>query len=80
MIYYAIYLKGLHNSTGYIDVALENDELMKDFLAFLDMGMKAHRTYTIADPGKAGLKAPTKASKFAVNLSDIMAITVVQPS
>ena len=24
MIYYAIYVKGLHNSTGYIDVALES--------------------------------------------------------
>ena len=80
MIYYAIYLKGLHNTTGYIDVALESDELMKDFLAFLDMGLKAHRTYTIADPGKPAVKAGNKAGKFAVNLSDIMAITVVQPS
>ena len=75
MTYYTIYMKGLHNSTGYIDVALENDELFKDYLAYLDMGMKAHKTYPIADPGKPG----GKAGKFAVNLSDISAITVLHP-
>jgi hypothetical protein len=80
MIYYAIYLKGLHNSTGYLDVALESDELMKDYQNYLDMGIKTHKSYPIADPGKRGAMIEAKSSRFVVNLSEIMAISVVYPA
>lgn len=80
MIYFTIYLKGLHNSTGYLDVALEGDELLKDYQNYLDMGIKSHKSYPIADPGKRGAMIETKASRFVVNLSDIMAITVIHPA
>lgn len=79
MIYYTIYLKGLHNSTGYVDVALESDDLLKDYQNFLDMGIKAHKAYPIADPGNPEARSEPPAGKFVVNLSDIMAITVVPP-
>ena len=76
MVYFTIYLKDLHNSTGYIDIGLEDDQLLKDFLAYLDIGMKSHKTYPIANPaitrGQAGL--------FAINLADIAAITTTRPS
>ena len=70
MIYYTIYLKHLHNGSGYIDVALENEDLLKDYLQFLDIGMKAHRTYSVCNPpsvrGKPGA--------FVINLADVSAI------
>ncbi len=75
MIYYTIYLKQLNNDTGYIDVGLEDDQLFKDFLPSLDIGMKSHRIYSLANPatpeGQAGL--------FAVDLSAIAAITTAPP-
>jgi len=75
MIYYTIYLKHLYNGTGYIDMALENEELLKDYLQFLDLGMKAHRRYQVCNPpsirGKPGA--------FAINLSDIAAIAITLP-
>ena len=80
MIYFTIYLKGLHNSTGYVDVALESDDLLKDYQNFLDMGIKAHKAYPIANPGAPDARAEPPVGKFVVNLSDIMAITVVPPS
>jgi hypothetical protein len=75
MIYYTIYLKDLNNDTGYIDVGLEDDQLFKDFLTFLDIGMKSHRVYQLANPatpeGQAGL--------FAIDLSSVTAITTAPP-
>ncbi len=75
MIYYTIYLKQLNNDTGYIDVGLEDDQLFKDFLTFLDIGMKSHRTYPLSNPatpeGHAGL--------FAIDLAAITAITTAPP-
>ena len=50
MIYYTIYLKQLNSDTGYIDLGLEDDQLFKDFLTFLDIGMKSHRTYPLSNP------------------------------
>ena len=71
MVYYTIYMKGLFNATGFIDVGLEDDTLLKDYLSYLDIGMKSHKTYRIAGnattQGQAGL--------FAVNLAEIAAIT-----
>ena len=80
MIYFTIYLKGLHTSTGYVDVALENDDLLKDYQNYLDMGIKTHKSYPIADPGKRGAMIEAKASRFVVNLTEIMAITVIHPA
>ncbi|MEY2407843.1 MAG: hypothetical protein QOF48_513 [Verrucomicrobiota bacterium] len=75
MIYYTIYLKQLNTDTGYIDVGLEDDQLFKDFLTYLDIGMKSHRTYRLSNPatpeGQAGL--------FAIDLSSIHAITTAPP-
>ena len=76
MIYYTIYVKGLNNQTGYIDVALEDDQLLKDYEIFLDIGLKAHKPYKIANV--AG--SQTKAGQFVIDLSCIAAITLNLPS
>ena len=76
MIYYTIYVKGLHNQTGYIDVALEDDQLMKDFSIFLDIGLKSHRFYKVANvAGTHGGKG-----EFALDLTTVAAITVNFPT
>jgi hypothetical protein len=75
MLYYTIYLKNLHNNSGYIDLALENDQLLKDYIAFLDLGMKASNRYSLA--ASPGMKA--RGGSFVVNLADIAAITVTAP-
>lgn len=75
MVYYTVYLKQLSNDTGYIDVGLIDDQLMKDYLTYLDIGMKSHRTYRLANPanpeGDGGL--------FAIDLTSIAAITLSPP-
>jgi hypothetical protein len=76
MLYYTIYVKGLNNQTGYIDVALEDDTLLKDYLIFLDIGLKAHKPYQIAD--LAGARG--KSSQFIIDLSVIAAITLNPPT
>lgn len=71
MIYYTIYVKGLHNQTGYIDIALEDEQLMKDFSTFLDIGIKPHKSYKVANvPGARG-----KMGQFCIDMSTISAIT-----
>jgi hypothetical protein len=76
MLYYTIYVKGLNNQTGYIDVALEDDQMLKDYQIFLDIGLKAHKAYQIAsvtgDRSKSG--------QFTIDLAVIAAITVNFPS
>lgn len=76
MIYYTIYLKQLNNDTGYIDIGLEDDQLFKDFLIFLDIGLKSHKTYQVASPatpeGSSGF--------FAIDLTTIAAITTAPPT
>ena len=71
MLYYTIYVKGLNNQTGYIDVALENDQLIKDYLIFLDIGLKAHKPYQIATVG-----GKEKTGQFMIDLACIAAITL----
>ena len=75
MVYFTVYLKQLSNDTGYIDVGLIDDQLMKDYLTYLDIGMKSHRTYRLANPanpeGDGGL--------FAIDLTSIAAITLSPP-
>lgn len=76
MIYYTIYVKGLNNQTGYIDVALEDDQLMKDYQLFLDIGLKSHVAYPVANV--AGAKG--KSGQFIIDLAVIAAITLNLPS
>ena len=75
MLYYTIYVKGLNNQTGYIDVALEDDQLLKDYLIFLDIGLKAHKPYQIATV--AGPRG--KGGQFIIDLATIAAITLNLP-
>lgn len=76
MIYYTIYVKGLHNQTGYIDVALEDDQLWKDYMIFLDVGLKAHKGYKVANVG--GTRSPS--GHFLIDLDTVAAITLNHPS
>jgi hypothetical protein len=75
MIYYTIYLKQLHNDTGYIDIGLEDDQLLKDFATFLDIGLKSHKTYRLSSPAAA----EGQAGFFVIDLSNIAAITTAPP-
>lgn len=76
MFYYTIYMKNLNNGTGYIDIALKDDQLVKDFVQYLDVGLKSHRAYTVVDPGSGGTVA---AGIFSVNLADVAAMTTTLP-
>jgi hypothetical protein len=79
MIYYTVFVKGLNNSTGYIDVALADDQLLKDFLQYLDVGIKPHRSYAVTAPPKAlGKQATSSTGVFVINLSDVTAITALR--
>lgn len=75
MVYFTVYLKNLNNGTGYVDTALADDQLMRDFLQFLDIGVKAHRAYAVVD----GAASDAPVGVFAVNLSDVAAITATVP-
>lgn len=78
MIYYTVFVKGLNNSTGYIDVALADDQLLKDFLQYLDVGIKPHRSYAVTAPPKAQGKLIATTGVFVINLSDVTAITALR--
>jgi hypothetical protein len=73
-------VKGLNNSTGYIDVALADDQLLKDFLQYLDVGIKPHRSYVVTAPPKAQGKQISTTGVFVINLSDVTAITAMRAS
>ena len=75
MVYFTVYLKNLNNGTGYVDTALADDQLMRDYLQFLDIGVKAHKAYAVVDA--ANNDAPV--GVFAVNLADVAAITATVP-
>lgn len=75
MVYFTVYLKNLNNGTGYVDTALADDQLMRDYLQFLDIGVKAHRAYAVVDA--ANNDSPV--GVFAVNLADVAAITATVP-
>ncbi len=79
MLYYTIHVKGLNNGTGYIDVALPDDQLLKDFIQMLDVNVKPVRTYPMASPLDVRGKPVTEAGKFVINLSDVTAISVTTP-
>ena len=80
MIYYTIFVKGMNNGTGYIDVALADEQLLNDFIQYLDIGIKAHRTYQVTELAKAPGKPAATTGVFAINLSDVTAISTLRPS
>ncbi len=75
MVYFTVYLKNLNNGTGYVDTALADDQLMRDFLQYLDIGVKAHRAYAVVDAAANDVPVGV----FAVNLADVAAITATVP-
>jgi hypothetical protein len=75
MLYYTIYLRNLNNGTGYVDVALEDDQLLKDFSQYLDIGVRPHRAYNMTSPAGAG----GPAGQFALNIAEVLAITTSSP-
>ena len=77
MIYYTIYVKNLHNGTGYIDVALADDQLFKDYMQLLDVNVKPCRTYEMAAPPDSQGKPVAPNGKFMINLSEVSAISTV---
>ena len=76
MLYYTIYLRNLNNGTGYVDVALEDDQLLKDFGQYLDIGVRPHRAYTMTSPAGA---AEGTSGQFALNIAEVLAITIAAP-
>ena len=76
MFYYTIYVKNVHNGSGYIDVPLADDQLLKDFVIYLDIGVRPHRIYPLANPPGA----PPSAAHFVVNMADVVAVTISAPS
>jgi hypothetical protein len=73
MIYYTIYVKRLNNGMGYIDVALEDDQFLKDFEQYLDIGVRPHRSYRLAPtPGTTDA-----GGLFTIDMSEITAVTSI---
>ena len=73
MIYYTIYVKGLTNGVGYIDVGLEDDQLLRDYEQYLDIGVRPHRSYRLATtPGTSDA-----GGLFTVNMAEVTAITTI---
>ena len=79
MLYYTIYVKNLNNGTGYIDVALADDKLFKDYMQLLDVNVKPCRIYDLAAPPSADGKPVTPNGKFMINLSEVTAMTTLVP-
>lgn len=75
MVYFTVYLKNLNNGSGYVDTALADDQLMRDYLQYLDIGVKAHKAYAVVD----GANHDAPVGVFAVNLADVAAITATVP-
>ena len=75
MVYFTVYLKNLNNGSGYVDTALADDQLMRDYLQYLDIGVKAHKAYAVVD----GANNDAPVGVFAVNLADVAAITATVP-
>ena len=73
-VYYTIYLKGLANGSGYLDVALADEQLFKDYLQYLDVGIKPVRKYVVTMPPTARGKPVASTGLFAINLSEVAAM------
>ena len=79
MLYYTIHVKGLNNSTGYIDVALADDQLLKDYINYLDVGIRTVHSYILTTPAKAQGKPVANSGVFVINLADVTAVMVIAP-
>jgi hypothetical protein len=79
MLYYTIYVKNLNNGTGYIDVALANDQLFKDYMQLLDVNVKPCRIYDMAAPSDSAGKPVAPNGKFMINLSEVTAMSTMIP-
>lgn len=77
MLYYTIYVKNLNNGTGYIDVALADDQLLKDYMQLLDVNVKPCRYYEMAAPPNVHGKPVAPTGKFLINLSEVTAMSTV---
>ena len=78
MLYYTIYVKNLNNGTGYIDVALTDDQLLKDYMQLLDVNVKPCHYYEMASLPNAHGNPVLPNGKFTINLADVTAISAVQ--
>lgn len=76
MLYYTIYVKNLQNGTGYIDVGLEDEQLLKDFQQYLDVGLRAHRPYKMATPQGT----PGSGGVFSINMAEVIGIMTAKPT
>jgi len=76
MLYYTLYMKSLSNGTGYIDIALPDDQLLKDYLQFLDLGVRTQRVYSVSDAKHPG----GSTGGFTVDLAQIAAIITNTPT
>lgn len=74
MLYYTIYVKNLNNGTGYIDVALEDDQLLLDYQHYLDVGLASHKLYPLASLGPG-----SERGLFVINMAEVAAITTAPP-
>ena len=72
MIYYTIYVKRLNNGVGYIDVGLEDDQLLKDYQQYLDIGVRPHKSYKLAHAGTSD-----GGGLFTIDMSEVTAITTI---
>jgi len=72
MVFYTIYLKDLKNDTGYVDIALESDQLYRDYLQFLEVRVVPVRSYKVPDPANPGAES----GQFALNLAEVTAMTI----
>ena len=79
MIYYTIYVKNLHTDTGYIDVALTDEQLLKDFKQYLDCNIKPDRSYTMTAPPGANGRPVQSTGTFVINLAEVTAISIMKP-
>ena len=78
MLYYTIYVKNLNNGTGYIDIALADDQLLKDYMQLLDVNVKPCHYYEMAGMPNAHGNPVLPQGKFAINLADVTAISAVK--
>ena len=78
MLYYTIYVKNLNNGTGYIDIALTDDQLLKDYMQLLDVNVKPCHYYDLAAMPNAHGNPVLPNGKFAINLAEVTAISTVQ--
>jgi hypothetical protein len=72
MIYYTIYVKRLNNGVGYIDVGLEDDQLLKDYQQYLDIGVRPHKSYKLAHAGTSD-----GGGLFTIDMAEVTAITTI---